>query len=97
MASETRTTTDRDEIRRWVEQHDGSPAAVRRTRSKDWPGRAPFRLSGGRQEARVGAHRLGGLVDDAFDDNNLALLYQEQKSSGEDDAFFKLVSRDKSQ
>ena len=34
---------------------------------------------------------------DAFDDNNLALLYQEQKSSGEDSTFFKLVSRDKSQ
>jgi hypothetical protein len=34
---------------------------------------------------------------DAFDDNNLALLYQEQKSSGEDSTFFKLVSRNKSQ
>jgi hypothetical protein len=33
---------------------------------------------------------------DAFDDTNLALLYQEQKSSGEDSTFFKLVSRDKS-
>jgi len=26
-------------------------------------------------------------------DKNLALLYQEQKSSGEDSTFFKLVSR----
>ena len=34
---------------------------------------------------------------EAFDDNNLALLYQEQKSSGEDSTFFKLISRDKSQ
>lgn len=34
---------------------------------------------------------------DAFDDNNLALLYQEQKSSDEDSTFFRLVSRDKSQ
>jgi hypothetical protein len=31
---------------------------------------------------------------DAFDSNNLALLYQEQKSSGEDSTFSKLVRRD---
>jgi hypothetical protein len=31
---------------------------------------------------------------DTFDSNNLALLYQEQKSSGEDSTFAKLVRRD---
>lgn len=34
MASETSTTTDHDEIKRWVEQHDGSPARVRGTEHK---------------------------------------------------------------
>ena len=28
-----------------------------------------------------------------FDENGLAFLYQEQKASGEDSTFFKLVSR----
>jgi hypothetical protein len=28
-----------------------------------------------------------------FDENDLAFLYQEQKASGEDSTFFKLVSR----
>jgi hypothetical protein len=28
MASETRTTTDHDEIRSWVEEHGGQPASV---------------------------------------------------------------------
>jgi hypothetical protein len=28
-----------------------------------------------------------------FDDNGLAFLYQEEKASGEDSTFFKLVSR----
>ena len=28
-----------------------------------------------------------------FDENNLAFLYQEQKASGEDSTFFKLVKR----
>jgi hypothetical protein len=31
MASASKTTTDHDEIRRWVEQHDGAPATVRGT------------------------------------------------------------------
>ena len=95
MASETRTTTDRDEIRRWVEQHDGSPAAVRRTRSKDSPGVLRFDFPGGAGEDEL-EHIDWDEWFDAFDGNNLALLYQEQKSSGEDSTFFKLISRDKS-
>ncbi len=31
MASESHTTTDHDEIRRWVEEHDGKPASVKGT------------------------------------------------------------------
>jgi hypothetical protein len=31
MAAETRTTTDHEEIRRWVEEHGGKPATIRGT------------------------------------------------------------------
>jgi hypothetical protein len=34
-SSESRTTTDHDEIRKWVEAHDGSPAAVGGTGNGD--------------------------------------------------------------
>jgi hypothetical protein len=34
MGSSTRITTDHDEIRRWVEEHGGKPAAVKGTGSK---------------------------------------------------------------
>ncbi len=34
MASGTRTTTDHDEIRRWVEEHGGTPASVKGTESE---------------------------------------------------------------
>ena len=81
MASETRTTTDHDEIRQWVEQHDGSPAVVRGTGSKNSLGVLRFDFP-------------GGTGEDNFDSNNLALLYQEQKSSGEDSTFAKLIRRD---
>ena len=29
MASKSNTTTDHEEIRRWLEEHDGGPASVR--------------------------------------------------------------------
>ena len=31
MTSKTTTTTDHDEIRRWVEEHGGSPVVVKGT------------------------------------------------------------------
>ena len=95
MASETRTTTDHDEIRRWVEQHDGSPAVVRDTGSKNSLGVLRFDFPGGAGEDKL-EHVEWEEWFDTFDSNNLALLYQEQKSSGEDSTFSKLVRRDQS-
>src|SRR5205085_1728217 len=38
MASKSTTTTDHDEIRRWVEEHGGKPASVRGTENGDGAG-----------------------------------------------------------
>jgi len=35
MTGESKTTTDHDEIRRWVEESDGDPVAVRGTGGSD--------------------------------------------------------------
>jgi len=89
MASETNTTTDHDEIRRWVEEHDGRPTRVRDTGDGgvlriDFPGGA-------------GEDQLEPISWEdwfaTFDDRGLAFLYQEHKADGEDSTFFKLVSR----
>ena len=37
MAAETRTTTDHEEIRRWVEEHGGKPATIKGTAIVDAP------------------------------------------------------------
>jgi hypothetical protein len=95
MASETRTTTDHDEIRQWVEEHDGSPAVVRGTERKNSRGVLRFDFPGGAGEDQL-EHLSWAEWFGAFDRNELALLYQVQKSSGEDSTFFKLVNRDKS-
>ena len=89
--SETNTTTDHDEIRRWVEEHGGEPAAVRGTGNGN-PGILRIDFPGGAGEDQL-EHIPWDEWFDKFDSENLAFLYQERKASGEDSTFFKLVSR----
>jgi hypothetical protein len=90
--SESKTTTDHDEIRKWVEAHDGVPASVRGTENGESAGVLRIDFPGG-----AGDDRLEPISWDEwfekFDEEGLAFLYQERKASGEDSTFFKLVER----
>ena len=93
-ASESKTTTDHDEIRNWVEEHEGVPAAVRGTGGDDDdPGLLRIDFPGG-----AGNDRLERIDWDEwfakFDAADLAFVYQEQKADGSDSTFFKLISND---
>ena len=90
-SSESKTTTDHDEIREWVEEHDGAPATVRGTGNGD-PGVLRIDFPGGAGEDRL-EHVSWNEWFDKFDKENLAFLYEERKASGEDSTFFKLVNR----
>ncbi|HET7328896.1 MAG TPA: hypothetical protein VFJ14_16615 [Nocardioidaceae bacterium] len=92
MATDTRTTTDHDEIRSWVEEHDGVPASVAGTEGGDTAGVLRIDFPGGAGEDSL-EHVSWDDWFTKFDDNDLAFLYQAQKSGGEDSTFFKLVSR----
>jgi hypothetical protein len=91
MASETKTTTDHEEIRRWVEAHGGRPAQARGTGNGD-AGVLRIDFPGG-----AGDDELEPLSWDEwyrkFDEADLAFLYQERKADGSDSTFHKLVSR----
>jgi hypothetical protein len=91
MASQTKTTTDHEEIRRWVEEHGGRPATVRDT-GNGGAGVLRIDFPGGAGEDELEPISWDEWFE-KFDQNNLAFLYQEEKSSGEDSTFFKLVSR----
>ena len=91
-SSESKTTTDHDEIRRWVEEHDGTPAAVRGTGDGDDPGILRIDFPGGAGEDQL-EHIGWDEWFDKFESEKLAFLYQERKASGEDSTFFKLLSR----
>jgi hypothetical protein len=88
--SKTRETKDHDEIRRWVEEHDGAPATVRGTEGGEDAGVLRIDFPGGAGEDQL-EHIDWGTWFDKFDENDLTFLYQEEKASGEDSTFFKLV------
>jgi len=96
MASKSTTTTaNHDEIRHWVEEHGGKPASVRGTEGGDEAGVLRIDFPGG-----AGTDQLEHISWDdwfqKFEESNLAFLYQEEKATGEDSTFFKLVSRESS-
>jgi hypothetical protein len=92
MASDTRNTTDHDEIRRWVEEHDGTPASVKGTEGGGEAGVLRIDFPGGAGEDQL-EHISWDDWFAKFDDSGLSFLYQARKASGEDSTFFKLVRR----
>ncbi|HVI71903.1 MAG TPA: hypothetical protein VM656_10495 [Pyrinomonadaceae bacterium] len=84
---ESKTTTDHEEIRRWVEERGGHPARVEGTNLLriDYPG-----FSG---EQRLEEISWDDFFE-IFDENNLKFLYQENTKDGGQSRFSKLVDRD---
>ncbi len=93
MASESNTTTDHKTIKQWAEARGGKPATVKSTEKNGEAGVLRIDFPG-----YSGAGSLEEISWDEFfakfDEKNLAFLYQEHTSSGEESRFFKLVSRD---
>lgn len=90
---DSKVTTDHNVIRKWVEERDGSPAAVKATATEDDPGLLRIDFPG-----YSGADRLEHISwDDFFDkfeEADLAFLYQDKLKSGEPSRFFKFVRRE---
>jgi hypothetical protein len=88
---ESNTTTDHEEIRKWVEERGGHPAVVKGTEKG---GSALLRID---YPGFSGDDKLTEITWDEFfeifDENNLAFLYQEKTADGELSRFSKLVNR----
>lgn len=89
----SKTTTNHDEIRKWVEERGGKPATVKGTGNKkdgigilriDFPG-----YSGEDSLQEIGWDEFFN----AFDTNDLEFLYQNKTESGKKSHFNKFVSR----
>lgn len=90
MASTTHETKDHDEIRKWVEEHDGSPATVRGTEDGDGAGVLRIDFPGGAGEDQL-EHIDWDEWFEKFDSEGLTFLYQAEKADGSDSTFFKLI------
>ena len=85
-------TTDHDEIRRWAEARDGSPARVRGTGDDNDPGVLRIDFPGGAGDDEL-EHISWDEWFEKFDQQGLAAIIQEEKTSGEPSTFIKLVNR----
>ena len=87
------TTTDREQIRQWAESRGGRPSCVRGTGGGNDVGMLRINFPG-----YSGEDTLQEIEWDewfrAFDENNLAFLYQDRTSDGSESRFFKLINRD---
>ena len=92
MPSESTTTTDHEEIRRWVEEHGGKPASVKGTEGAGDLGVLRIDFPGGAGEEQLEQVSWDEWFE-KFEQEKLAFLYQQQKAGGEDSTFFKLVNR----
>jgi hypothetical protein len=96
MASETITTSDHDEIKQWVEEHDGRPASVKGTEGDDDAGVLRIDFPGGARESDGLEHIDWSDWFAKFDEQDLDFVYQKRKADGGDSTFFKLVRRQRS-
>jgi hypothetical protein len=91
--AQSKTTTDREEIQKWAEERGAKPACVKSTGGGDDPGIIRLDFPG-----YSGGDSLEEISWDEwfekFEENNLALLYQEETKDGEKSNFNKIVSRE---
>jgi hypothetical protein len=91
--SESKVTTNHDEIRRWVEERGGTPARVKGTAEEGEGGLLRIDYPGYSGEQRLEKITWEEFFA-AFDDNRLAFLYQDKLESGETSRFSKLIDRE---
>jgi hypothetical protein len=91
--AESKTTTNHDEIRRWVEERGGQPAHVVGTGDEGDPGLLRIEFPGGPGDDSNLEPISWEEFFDAFEENDLAFLYQEETKDGSVSRFSKFVRR----
>ncbi len=91
--AEAKVTTDQNEIRQWVEERGGRPARVKGTESTNSAGLLRIDYPGFSGEDTLEEISWEEFFT-AFEENNLAFLYQEETKDGKESRFSKLVDRD---
>lgn len=93
MARKSRVLTDHDEIRRWAEERDAQPACVRGTGSEEDVGMIRLDFPGYSGETSLEPIDWDEWLQ-KFDENNLALLVEDQTARGGQSNFNKIIGRE---
>ena len=93
MARKSRVLTDHDEIRRWAEERDAQPACVRGTGSEEDVGMIRLDFPGYSGETSLEPIEWDEWLQ-KFDDNNLALVVEDDTAGGEQSTFNKIIGRE---
>ena len=88
----SQTTTDHDEIRRWVSERGGSPSRVRGTDEKGGCGVLRINYPGYSGDDVLETISWSEFFK-CFESNKLVFVYQEKTSEGEESRFSKFVDR----
>jgi len=91
-SSEARATTNREEIREWVQSRGGKPACVRGTGGGTDAGMLRIDFPGYSGQESLQEISWNEWFR-AFDENDLAFLHQDRTADGAESRFNKLVSR----
>lgn len=92
MAGESKTTTDHETIRRWVEERGGRPATVKGTEEGDEAGVLRIDFPGYGDDEKLQPISWEEFFQ-KFEEKQLAFLYQEETSEGKESRFFKFIRR----
>ena len=93
MARKSRVLTDHDEIRSWAEERDAQPSCVRGTGSEEDGGMIRLDFPGYSGETSLEPIEWDEWLQ-KFDENNLALLVEDETARGEKSNFNKIVGRE---
>jgi hypothetical protein len=90
--SQSKTTTDHDTIRQWVEERQGQPATVEGTSEGDEPGLLRIDFPDGEADPALETIEWDDFFE-KFDESGLAFVYQEQTADGQLSRFCKFVNK----
>ena len=90
--SEAITTTNHNEIRKWVEERGGHPARVKGTEDRSGGGLLRIDFPGYSGEQSLEQISWEEFFKE-FENSSLAFLHQDKTEDGKESRFSKLVSR----
>ncbi|HLR76068.1 MAG TPA: hypothetical protein VK106_00310 [Balneolaceae bacterium] len=86
----SKTTTDHNTIKTWIEERKGRPAVVKDTANGNG---GVLRIDYGKKDESLASISWDEFFD-IFEENDLAFLYQEESESGDESRFSKFIQRE---